>query len=266
MERTKLAATSLVALVLGVLLAPRAQSPAPGAPSAAEAAAPAPRLVIPRSTAALGAIATPILRPAPRPPPAALPAHEAAPTAREPEEPEGPADARHAGFISGHVVADDGRPIGGAILHLSGPSGSQAHRIAGDGEFHFAVPEGTWTVEAGWFDGSEEWRSVPATLRIGPGSNATLNLEVLLAGAGHAVRAGLTEAMGIGWEVLRDDGPLHQGDVLVEVNGRLLADMQPEAVHAALRDRPGETLRAVVLRPSGPRGDLAEVEVVLEVR
>ncbi|MBX2801977.1 MAG: hypothetical protein KTR31_30130 [Myxococcales bacterium] len=169
------------------------------------------------------------------------------------------------GFLSGHVVDGAGYPVSGAVLHVHGPSGTRAERIADDGEFHFQVREGTWTVEAGWFDGDDEWRSIPATVRLTPGATATIALEILMGGAGHTVRSGLRETFGVGWEVVADDGPLRAGDVLVEVGGRLLTDLQPEAARAALRERPGESLSATVLR-AGASGALEEVEVVLQAR
>ena len=148
------------------------------------------------------------------------------------------------GWLSGHVVDGNGLPVGGAVIHIQGPHGVEAHRIADDGEFHLQVTEGPWSVEAGWFDGEDEWRSRASSIRITPGATSHLALEILLDGAAHAVHAGLREAMGMGFEVLHHDGPLRKGDVLVEVDGKLLTDMQPEAVRAALRERPGRAYRS----------------------
>ena len=169
------------------------------------------------------------------------------------------------GWLSGHVVDGNGLAVGGAVLHLRGTAGVEAHRIADDGEFHLQVTEGAWTVEAGWFDGEDEWRSRAMKVSVQPGSTSHLAVEILLNGAAHAVHAGLREAMGMGFEVLRNDGPLQEGDVLVEVDGKLLVDLQPEAVRAALRERPGEQIEALVLRPR-PGGAYDELTLWLEAR
>lgn len=212
---------------------------------------------MPQRAAVLGTIAGPILRP-----PVMFTQLAAPPPA--PELPPEPPPAA-TGWISGHVVDGNGEPVGGAILHLSGPTGAQSHRIADDGEFHFEVSEGAWSVEAGLLEGRDEWRSITTTARIVPGATATLAIEILLNSAAHTVHAGLKENLGVGWEVQRDDGPLQAGDVLIEVNGKLLSEMQPESARALLRERMGESIRAVVLR-ANEAGTLAEVPVVLEAR
>ena len=260
MERRGLAWTALIALLLGFLLAPRPSTEPAEVRAERVTRRPMPAPIAPRATSAVvGSLSRPFVPAQPVAlPPTTLEPLEAAP--HEPEE-----EPVQMGWISGHVVDGDGTPLGGAILHLSGPTGSEAHRIADDGEFHFAVAEGAWTVEAGWLDGEDEWRSIATSAHIRPGATATLAIEVLLGSAGHAVRSGIRETLGVGWEVLRDDGPLHAGDVIVEIDGQLLTDMQPEAVRAALRERPGEAIRALVLRASSS-GHLAEVPVVLEAR
>ena len=249
--------TIAIATVLGFLMAPRTPSSEPDGkdPALLIASAIRPeranRLDIPPTLPGAGALlqAPPVL------------AHIVVPEALEPPPDPEPA----VGWISGHVVDGDGNPVGGAILHLRGPVGVQAHRIADDGEFHFAVSEGRWTVEAGLLDGNDEWRSIATTAQITPGATATLAIEILLGTAAHAVHSGIKETPGVGWRVLRDDGPLRRDDVLIEVGGNLLTDMQPEAVRAALRERAGEPVRAVVLRPDDD-GELHEVPVVLEAR
>ncbi|MEN0068350.1 MAG: carboxypeptidase-like regulatory domain-containing protein [Myxococcota bacterium] len=169
------------------------------------------------------------------------------------------------GFLSGHVVDDQGEPIKHAIVHLHGPEGTLAHRTGDDGTFRIAVPRGNWTAEAGWFDGQDEWRSKPSTAAVSGGENVFVPFEILMGGAAHGVHSELKEALGVGWEVAADDGPLRAGDVLVEVDGLLLADLQPASVKAALRSHPGETIPAVVLRRADD-GDYEEVPVVLDAR
>lgn len=260
MTYRRLAWTCVIAAVLGISLAPRSPSSEPENPARdprttrRSTADLQERLLIPRQASALGTIAAPILKA-----PEVLTQITAPPQAEE----EPPLDVPPMGWISGHVVDGSGNPIGGAILHLTGPTGVQAHRIADDGEFHFAVAQGAWTVEAGLLDGDDEWRSIETTARITPGATATLAIEILLGNAAHAVQSDMQETIGVGWEVLRNDGPLRAGDVLIEVNGRLLTDMQPEAVRAALRERSGETLLATVLRADAS-GALQEVAVTLE--
>lgn len=258
MERRRLIWTAAISALLGIIFAPRPHTPEADVPvSTHELRRDAAR--VSPAAASLGALSG-----LPRSSSSEVdhrlehvPTFLPEPTEAEPE--------LEMGWISGHVVDGEGNPVGGAILHLQGPTGSEAHRIADDGEFHFAVAEGTWTVEAGFFDGEDEWRSIATQAPIRGGATATFALEILLEGAAHAVHGGLEEAFGVGWEVLHDDGPLRAGDVLTEVDGKLLADMQPEAVRAALRERPGESIRAVVLREQAG-GRVAEVPVVLEAR
>lgn len=244
-----------LAFALGLLFAPRvhphSEVAVPKRPRRARTHAPAQRATV-RSPAAH-----------PRPAPLSQPQPQPLPQPLSPAP--GGLDPVAMGWISGHVVDGTGEPVGGAVLHLQGPTGAMARRIADDGEFNLHVREGTWTVEAGWFDGEDEWRSIPTTVELSPGATATLAIEILMGSAGHMVHAGLREAMGVGWEVVHDDGPLRAGDVLVEVDGRLLADLQPEAVRAALRERPGEAIPAMVLRADGT-GKLEEVTVLLEAR
>ena len=261
MDYRRLAWTSLIALLLGVLLAPWPTELPPteahrsssldtierwSPPSSKYPLSETPSSASLRSPE--GGRAEPLLRTAEMP--------DAAPA---PEPPLGQ------GWLSGHVVDGNGLPVGGAVLHLHGPNGTEAHRIADDGEFHIPVTEGRWQVEAGWFDGEDEWRSRGSMAMIRPGATSHMALEILLDDAGHAVHAGLREALGIGFEVLRDDGPLLKGDVLVEVGGLILTELQPEAVRAALRERPGESIEAVVLRPI-EGGSYEELPVVLKAR
>jgi len=169
------------------------------------------------------------------------------------------------GFITGHVVDESGFPVKHAIVHLQGAEGTVAHRTDEDGTFHVAVPEGDWSAEAGWFDGDKEWRSKPTSAAVEAGEAVSLPFEILMGGAAHGVHSPLEENLGVGWEVASDDGPLRAGDVLVEVDGFLLADLQPESVEATLRSRPGETISALVLRRDAS-GDYEEVSVLLDAR
>lgn len=247
------------ALVLAWALAPRPPN-VEGAPSS------------PETTTEAGLVAT-------EPPPRIRPLvigrrRPPAPVTREPAGPRvelgAPAPDDDAteiatGFVSGHVVDDHGYPVKHAVVHLHGPSGTLAHRTDEEGSFHIAVPAGNWTAEAGWYDGDEEWRSRPVVAKVVAGENVALPFEILMQEAAHGVHSAIKEAMGVGWEIAHDDGPLLAGDVLVEVDGMFLADLQPETVKAALRSRVGEQIAALVLRRRA-NGDYEEVSVVLDAR
>lgn len=260
--RGPLLVTALLALVLAWILAPRPSSGLPDRPSRLSTTPPTAPFVISEARAALRPL---VIGSGRRGGDHALPYAPARASHPPPPRPGSDTDEKRLGFLSGHVVDEQGYPVKHAVLHLHSTTGTLAQRVSEDGTFRLAVPEGRWTAEAGWFDGDDEWRSRPVTASVAAGENVWVPFEILMSGAAHGVHAKLEEAMGVGWRVKGDDGPLRRGDVLVEVDGQLLADLQPAAVKAALRSRPGETIPALVLR-RGDDGDYQEVAVVLDAR